>query len=126
MSPEDSKFFQGLIIQEKKEVLTSLGIQLEPHEPVFNGSHLPDHATDVMIHSITIQLNSREGRYLYHLEEALERIKNGTYGICRSCGNDIPRKRLEAVPHTTQCIHCKNKEERQKGIRGRREHVHRN
>ena len=42
---------------------------------------------------------------------ALERIENGTYGLCESCGEDITPQRLKARPVTTQCIDCKIKEE---------------
>lgn len=38
--------------------------------------------------------------------QALERLKNGTYGVCRSCGDHIPLGRLEARPSTPFCIHC--------------------
>jgi DnaK suppressor protein len=44
-------------------------------------------------------------------DQALERIENGTYGICESCGEEISIKRLKARPVTTQCIECKAKEE---------------
>ncbi len=37
---------------------------------------------------------------------ALERVKNGTYGTCFSCGDPIPDERLEAVPFATRCVSC--------------------
>ena len=52
----------------------------------------------------------KDGRYLHHLREALRRIGDGAYGICR-CGKEISRDRLEALPHATMCIECKSKEE---------------
>jgi DnaK suppressor protein len=57
------------------------------------------------------RLDSRSA-HLNALDEALERIEDGTFGTCFDCGGDIGRKRLEAMPHTTQCIACKTKEER--------------
>ena len=48
--------------------------------------------------------------YLDYLEEALQRIEAGTYGLCRTCKGPIGRARLEAVPTATQCIACKKKE----------------
>ena len=50
----------------------------------------------------------RENKFLAYLNEALERIERGEYGICNKCGKLIPKKRLEAVPHATQCVPCKN------------------
>ena len=44
--------------------------------------------------------------------DALQRIEDGTFGICRTCGQPIAPERLEAMPWATQCIDCKRKEER--------------
>jgi RNA polymerase-binding protein DksA len=40
------------------------------------------------------------------IQSALERIESGTYGVCDSCGEDIGRARLEAVPEATRCVDC--------------------
>ncbi len=53
------------------------------------------------------QLASRQLKYITNLENALVRIKNGTYGICTVTGRLIPKERLIAVPHTTQSIEAK-------------------
>ncbi|MCU0356576.1 MAG: TraR/DksA C4-type zinc finger protein [Cyclobacteriaceae bacterium] len=53
------------------------------------------------------QLAARQQKYITNLENALVRIKNGTYGICSVTGKLIPRERLIAVPHTTQSIEAK-------------------
>lgn len=53
------------------------------------------------------QLAARQQKYITNLENALIRIKNGTYGICSVTGRLIPKERLIAVPHTTQSIEAK-------------------
>jgi RNA polymerase-binding transcription factor DksA len=53
------------------------------------------------------QLASRQLKYITNLENALVRIKNGTYGVCTVTGKLIPKERLIAVPHTTQSIEAK-------------------
>lgn len=53
------------------------------------------------------QLAARQQKYIMNLENALVRIKNGTYGICSVTGKLIPKPRLIAVPHTTQSIEAK-------------------
>jgi len=118
MSPEDLEFYKKLLKKKREEALESMPDISDCHDPIFTGMDLADHATDVMDKSRNGQLVSREGRYLHHINEALDRIKKGTYGICRTCGDEIPKKRLEVVPNATQCIKCKNKEERK--IRTRR------
>ena len=52
------------------------------------------------------------------INEALERIEDGSFGICEDCGEEIGVKRLEARPVTTQCIDCKTKAEAQEKARG--------
>jgi RNA polymerase-binding protein DksA len=53
------------------------------------------------------QLAARTQKYVKQLENALIRIKNGTYGICVDTGKLIPKERLKAVPHTQHCIEAK-------------------
>jgi DnaK suppressor protein len=58
-----------------------------------------------------LRIRDRESKLIKKIKQALERIENGTYGICESCGEEISVKRLKARPVTTQCIECKAKEE---------------
>ncbi|AYY12853.1 TraR/DksA family transcriptional regulator [Actinobacteria bacterium YIM 96077] len=46
------------------------------------------------------------------IERALQRIDNGTYGICENCGNPIGKARLQAFPRATMCVTCKQQQER--------------
>ena len=55
------------------------------------------------------QLAQRQMKFSQHLQAALVRIENKTYGICRETGKLIPKERLRAVPHATLCIEAKNK-----------------
>ncbi|MDZ7343590.1 MAG: TraR/DksA C4-type zinc finger protein, partial [candidate division KSB1 bacterium] len=55
---------------------------------------------------------TREGRLLYHIDQALDRVEGGSYGFCQNCGQPINRERLEAVPHARLCITCKANEEK--------------
>ncbi len=53
------------------------------------------------------QLAARQLKFITNLENALVRIKNGTYGVCVDTGKLIPKDRLKAVPHTMHCIEAK-------------------
>lgn len=55
------------------------------------------------------QLIERTKKYINEINDALERIKNGTYGICQATGKLIPKGRLDAVPHTRYSIEAKEK-----------------
>lgn len=62
----------------------------------------------------TAQLASRQERYIMNLKDALVRIENKTYGICRASGKLIRKERLKLVPHATLSIEAKNEQDAQK------------
>jgi RNA polymerase-binding protein DksA len=73
--------------------------------------HMADLGTDAMEREKSFYFASKTGRFLYHIDEALRRIENNTYGMCHGCGKQINPERLKAVPHARFCINCKEKEE---------------
>ncbi len=76
--------------------------------------HMADQGTDNMEREKAFMFTSQSGRLIYRIDEALKRIKNGTYGNCHTCGKPINEERLEAVPHARYCIECKQAEEETK------------
>ena len=76
--------------------------------------HMADQGTDAMEREKAFMLASKSGRLLYHIDEALRRLRKGEYGDCHTCGKPISKARLEAVPHARYCIECKEKEENAK------------
>jgi DnaK suppressor protein len=58
-----------------------------------------------------LRIRDRESKLIRKIKSALERIENGTFGVCETCGGEISIKRLKARPVTSQCIECKSKEE---------------
>jgi RNA polymerase-binding protein DksA len=61
-------------------------------------------------HEMSLANNSRE--MLFQNDRALERIKDGTYGVCESCGKPIGKARLQVFPRATLCVSCKQHAER--------------
>ncbi|TKJ30371.1 molecular chaperone DnaK [bacterium (candidate division B38) B3_B38] len=59
---------------------------------------------------ISIHLKETEAKLIRAVDEALLRLENGKYGICTTCGKEISKARLEAVPWTRLCISCKEKQ----------------
>jgi DnaK suppressor protein len=59
---------------------------------------------------IQLKLKQTDAKILQAIEEALQRMEKGTYGICRDCGDPIAPARLEAIPWTRVCITCKQKQ----------------
>lgn len=75
-------------------------------------NHLADIATHTYDRELDSTLESSEEVHLAHVESALERIEEGTYGVCANCGKPIQPERLEAMPWVTLCIDCKRLAER--------------
>lgn len=75
--------------------------------------HMADQGTEAQEREKAAAFATKEGRYLYRLEEALRRLyadpKN--FGKCHTCGADVGFERLDALPHARYCIDCKLKEE---------------
>jgi DnaK suppressor protein len=59
---------------------------------------------------IHLKLKQTDAKILIAIEEALHRLDQGSYGVCRDCGEPIARARLEAIPWTRVCIACKEKQ----------------
>ncbi|MQA88919.1 MAG: hypothetical protein GEU90_01610 [Gemmatimonas sp.] len=75
--------------------------------------HMADQGTDAMEREKSFLFASKEGRYLYRIEEALRRLYSDpeSFGICHSCKSPIPFDRLDALPHARYCLDCKRREE---------------
>jgi len=75
--------------------------------------HMADQGTEAQEREKAAVFATKEGRYLYHLEEALRRLYNDpkAFGTCHTCGAEVGFERLDALPHARYCIDCKRKEE---------------
>ena len=63
----------------------------------------------------TLSLLGSEKNALNQVEAAIERIENGSYGECETCGVKIPKSRLAAVRYAAQCVHCASLQEKSRG-----------
>jgi len=78
-------------------------------------SHMADQGTDTMEREKAFLFASAKRRRLEEINQALVRIEAGTFGVCQSCGSDIPPKRLERIPDASLCVQCKEQEEKARG-----------
>lgn len=76
--------------------------------------HQADEGTDDFGKTISIEVSTREQGILRQIDRALEKMEEGTYGICDVTGDEIPVKRLEAVPYANMTVAAQEKLE--KGI----------
>lgn len=84
------------------------------------GMHQGDAGSDAYDRDFALNLLSQEQDALYEIEEALQRIANGTYGVCEMSGKPIPEARLEAIPFARLTVDCQEKVEQELGRNGGR------
>lgn len=115
-SDKDLKEFEALILSKLAQAKSDLDElrQSLSHEgdnstddtsPTFK---MMEDGSDTMSREEVAQLAARQEKFIVSLENALLRIKNKTYGICRVTGKLIPKERLRLVPHATLSIEAKN------------------
>lgn len=95
-------------IQEAKE-----GVK-EFDESKGYSQHQADEGTDDFDKTISLEVSNKELTILKQIDRALEKIQEGTYGICDLSGKEIPKARLEAIPYATMTVDAQEKLE--KGI----------
>lgn len=122
MKKKDIKQLEDLLLTMRERALKELASYDESFANSLQASdgdlsaysfHMADQGTDAMEREKAFLFASKEGRYLYHLDEALRRLYRAPekFGECEDCGDDIGMERLDALPHTRLCIKCKEKEE---------------
>jgi RNA polymerase-binding protein DksA len=74
--------------------------------------HMADMGTDNFEQEMSFSLIENEQQALEEINEALDRVKNGSFGLCEDCQKPIPRPRLQAIPYARFCVDCARKEER--------------
>ncbi len=91
----------------KKEVAS-------PDESKGYSQHSADEGTDDFVRNVNLEVTSKEFQLLRQIDRALEKVEEGTYGVCDISGEEIPLKRLEAIPYATMTV--KAQEQFEKGL----------
>ncbi len=126
LGKRDQKEFRRLL-EEERDRLTEELEALEEHTPELEhqvgmdlgGSYdedFADVAGDTFEREKGFAIGASVQALLTQVEEALARLKEGTYGICENCGRAIHPARLKAIPSAKLCIECKSREERANGL----------
>ena len=119
---KDLLYFKKLILKRKEEVLDQIkhisDDTLKKSQKDAAGDisgytyHMADIATDTYDREFSMGIASKERQLLYEIEEALKKIKEGTYGICEDCEKLIPKTRLKVIPYVKLCLKCQEKREK--------------
>ena len=122
LNKKDLKHFEDRLLEERKKLLGQLGYLEKTLNQTQRDSagdlsaysfHMADMGTDAMEREKTFLFASAEGRLLYNLDQALRRLYRNEYGICQSCGKEIAKARLDAIPHASLCVACQEKQEKE-------------
>lgn len=114
MNKTQLKKFKKLLETKREEIVRKAQQTLE-QDMSLDADDLPDEmdlASSEYLQAFTFRLRGREKTFLDKIQKALERIEDGSFGVCEECGEEISVKRLEARPETTLCIRCKEDQER--------------
>lgn len=102
------------LIEQRNTILESLSSQSEEMKRLMSATESGDEAdvaSDVIDRTLLDSLGSQDAQRLQLIENTLQRMNQGKYGLCMKCGKEIPQARLEAMPYAALCIECKSKEE---------------
>src|SRR5512136_3236219 len=125
MDQEKLLYFKGLLEGMLHDLLLEAGKTCSDMRQDAKGD-FPDPTDRASLESdrnFLLRIKDRERKLITKVKEAMDRIDNGTFGICESCGRPISEKRLKARPVTTLCIECKTETEHQEQVereRGKR------
>lgn len=117
LNENELAYFEALIIRKRDEAMKELDFLLNSLEEQRSSDdddassidhHMSDMGSIEESLDLTNRLIERNRKFINQLNRALERIENGTYGICRATGQPIEKERLEFAPHTRYSITAKN------------------
>jgi DnaK suppressor protein len=103
--------------RQRAELLEEAGVGFVQQSKTPAFPDVSDQATAEADQHFAMRIRERERKLIKKIDEALNRITAGTYGICEVCGEEIPFPRLKARPVTTLCIECKTRQEEQESGR---------
>ncbi len=122
MNKKQRTHLEKRLVEERDRVMKELGTYSESFSSTLQASdgdlssysfHMADQGTDAMEREKQFLMASKEGRYLWHVNQALRRLYASpkTFGRCHNCEKVITFERLDALPHARLCITCKEQEE---------------
>lgn len=112
MEHQDLTWFKDMLTNRRAELLGDAGRTVSGMTDVKENFPEPvDRAALESDRNAELRIRDRERKLINKIEEALQRIEEGVYGVCEDCGEEIGVERLKARPVTTLCIQCKAEQE---------------
>ncbi len=117
--PANYEYFRNLLTRQLAHLQNK--DSSTPVHRLAESEQIPDITDQATLESdidMNLHIKERDSKLIMKIKHALDRIDNGTYGICEECGEEISEKRLRARPVTSVCIDCKRAQENQERLRG--------
>ena len=111
MDQRNIEFFRSFLNQRLQELRSEAGKTVEDMDDDENFPDPTDRASMESNRNSVLRIRDRERKLIFKIQEALQRLDDGAYGICEQCGEEIGIERLKARPVTTLCISCKSDQE---------------
>lgn len=113
LNKQDKEKYKKELLKMKQENYEMLSGFYSESKEVESGiaQDVGDKAESSYTKEFLLSLSDSERERLFLIDEALKRIEKCTYGICQGCGQEITKKRLNAIPWTPYCLNCQQKEE---------------
>ncbi len=118
MNKRDLKKFEQLLLGEQER----LGGSIRNIEEASRAAGSRESSTDLSSYAeagtdnfelqTSLNIASGESEWIIEVSDALKRVRNGKYGVCEDCEEDIPRKRLEVFPSARYCVQCQSEYEK--------------
>ena len=109
MPQNDLRQFQKQLLDQRKEILKTItnrdGIQIE------RAADMLDEIQNAALRDLAVRHLDLEAQRLREIDKALQRLKDGVYGVCINCDAEINPKRLAALPWAPLCVRCQQEEE---------------
>lgn len=119
MNKREMKKFEKMLLEEREKLVGSIR-NIEDASRHESGrqsagdlSSYAETGTDNFELETALNIASAESERLMVIDECIERIADGTYGVCEKCEEDIPRKRLEVFPSARYCVACQSQREKE-------------
>jgi DnaK suppressor protein len=119
MDEKKRQYLRTVILKRLADVSLRAGLIPEEREVEERPADPVDQAAEERDQDLTRLFRARENVEIQKLAQALDRMEQGSYGICLSCDGDISEKRLMAEPTALLCVHCQEKRERAVAATGR-------
>jgi DnaK suppressor protein len=113
MDKKKAEYYKKRLVTQQEELLRVVtNSERDGREADEEGTQdIADKAVNSYTKEFLFHQSDENRRVLQMVNEALERLKNGTYGLCVSCQREVQVKRLEAVPWARHCIECQEKQD---------------